>query len=84
MLLCCKSLIIYADGSGIGVEIGSAAVCQLTQHTLFVYMGADTLSTVYVAELQGISLELQIAHEYADESSKRKQITIYTDNQAAI
>jgi hypothetical protein len=48
-------------------------------------MGSDTLSTVYAAELQSIiSLALQIAQEYVDESGERRQIAIYTDNQAAI
>jgi ribonuclease HI len=47
-------------------------------------MGPDTQSKVYAAELQGISLALQIAHEHADESGKHRQIPIYTDNQAAI
>jgi ribonuclease HI len=46
-------------------------------------MGSDTLSTVYTAELQGISLALQIAKEYANGDSERKDIAIYTDNQAA-
>ena len=79
-----KSLSIYTDGSGIEGEIGSAAVCPLTQQTRSVHMGSDTLSTVYAAELQGISLALQIAKEYADGNGERKQIAIYTDNQAAI
>lgn len=43
-------------------------------------MGSDTLSTVYAAELQGISLALQIAKEYADGGGERLQIAIYTDN----
>lgn len=42
------------------------------------------MSTVYAAELQGISLALQIAQEYAEESGERRKIAIYTDNQAAI
>jgi ribonuclease HI len=79
-----KSLSIYTDGSGIEGEIGSAAVCPLTQQTLSVYMGSDTLSTVYAAELQGISLALQIAQEYVDKHGERKEIAIYTDKQAAI
>jgi hypothetical protein len=52
------SLSIYTDGSGIEGEIGSAAVCPLTQQTRAVHMGPDTASTVYAAELQGISLAL--------------------------
>lgn len=79
-----KSLSIYTDGSGIEGEIGFAAVCPLTQQTCSVHMGSDTLSTVYAAELQGISLALQITQEYADGDGERKDIAIYTDNQAAI
>jgi hypothetical protein len=59
------SLSIYTDGSGIEGEIGSAALCPLTQQVRSVHMGPDTESTVYAAELQGISLALQIAQEYA-------------------
>ena len=47
-------------------------------------MGPDTTSTVYAAELQGISLALQIAQEYADRNGRRRKVAIYTDNQAAI
>jgi hypothetical protein len=79
-----KSLSIYTDGSGIEGEIGSAAVCPLTQQTRSVHMGPDTQSTVYAAELQGISLTFQIAQGYASADSKRKDIAIYTNNQAAI
>ena len=75
-----KSLSVYTDGSGIEGKIGSAAVCLLTQQTLSVHMGSDALSTVYAAELQGISLALQIAQEHADKNSERKDIAIYTDN----
>jgi hypothetical protein len=35
---------------------------------------------VYAAELQGISLALQIAKEYADRNGERRDIAIYTDN----
>ncbi|KAF1923272.1 uncharacterized protein M421DRAFT_327637 [Didymella exigua CBS 183.55] len=47
-------------------------------------MGPDTASTVYAAELQGISLALQIAQEYASRNGARRDIAIYTDNQATI
>ena len=79
-----KCLSIYTDGSGIEGEIGSAAVCPLTQQTRSVHMGSDVVSTVYTAELQGISLARQIAKEYADTNGARKNIAIYIDNQAAI
>jgi hypothetical protein len=46
-----KSLSIYTDGSGIEGEISSVAVCLLTKQTRSVYIGLDTLLTVYAAEL---------------------------------
>jgi ribonuclease HI len=79
-----KSISIYTDGSDINGEIGAAAVCPLTHQTRSVYMGTGATSTVYAAELQGISLALQIALDYADQGSRRRNINIYTDNQAAI
>ena len=45
------SLSIYTDGSGIKGEIGSAALCPLTQQVRSVHMGPDTELTVYAAEL---------------------------------
>jgi ribonuclease HI len=72
------------DGSGIEGEIGSAAMCLLTQQTRSVHIGPDTQLTVYAAELQGISLALQIAQGYASGDGELKDIAIYTDNQAAI
>jgi ribonuclease HI len=79
-----RYLSIYTDGSGIDGETGAAAVCTLTQQTRAAYMGPNTVSTVYAAELQGISLALQIAQEYAEQGGRRRNIAIYTDNQAAI
>ncbi|KAF1922309.1 uncharacterized protein M421DRAFT_44270, partial [Didymella exigua CBS 183.55] len=75
-----SSLSIYTDGSGIEGEIGSAALCPLTQQTRSVHMVLDTASTVYAAELQGISLALQIAQEYAGRNGARQDVAIYTDN----
>ncbi|KAL6165128.1 hypothetical protein ACJQWK_08372 [Exserohilum turcicum] len=79
-----QSLSIYTDGSGKDGEIGAAAVCPLTQQTRTVHMGPGTVSTVYAAELQGISLALQITQEYVERGGERRKIAIYTDNQAAI
>jgi hypothetical protein len=79
-----QSLSIYTDGSGIDGEIGAAAVCPLTQQTQVVHMGPDTVSTVYAAEQQGISLALQIARAYTARGGGRQKVAIYTDNQAAI
>ncbi|KAF2254520.1 hypothetical protein BU26DRAFT_409944, partial [Trematosphaeria pertusa] len=48
------------------------------------YLGLSTTSTVYAAELYGISLALQIAQAYANGDGSRRNVAIYTDNQAAI
>jgi ribonuclease HI len=81
---------IYTDGSGINGHVGAAAVTLLTptspgsptlQRRIF-YMGRDTESTVYAAELQGIYLALQIL-EARPEPQLRKA-TIFTDNQSAL
>ncbi|KAK7177941.1 reverse transcriptase, partial [Paraphaeosphaeria sporulosa] len=79
-----QDLSIYTDGSGIDDRIGTAAVCPYTQQTRRAYLGPSTTSTVYAAELYGISLALQIAQEYADRNGSRRNVAIYTDNQAAI
>lgn len=79
-----RCLSIYTDGSGIDGETGAATVCPLIQQARTTYMGPNTVSTVYAAEPQGISLALQIAQEYGDQNGARRDIAIYTDNQAAI
>ena len=79
-----NSLSIGTDGSGIDNKIGSAVVCPVVQQTRSAHMGSDTTSAVYVAELQSIGLALQIAHEYTERDGSRREVAIYTDNQAAI
>jgi hypothetical protein len=77
-------IFIYTDGSGIDNHVGAAAVSPLTRSTKMAYMGNSETSTVYVAELQGIKLALQIADEDAEIGNKRDKVIIFTDNQAAI
>ena len=38
----------------------------------------------YAAELQGISLALQIVLDYTNQGGRRRNVTIYIDNQVAI
>ena len=75
---------IYTDGSGINGHIGAAAVCPMTRQTRSSYMGDEYTSTVYAAELQGISQALQIAQQDREAGFRRNKVLIYTDNQAAI
>ena len=51
-----------------------------SEETRSAHVGLDTTSTVYIAELQGISLALQIAKEYVDRNGERRDIAIYIDN----
>ena len=79
-----QDLSIYTDGSGIDDKISAAAVCPFTKQTRSAYLGLSTTSTVYAAELYGICLALQIARDYVDRNGSRRNVVIYTDNQAAI
>jgi hypothetical protein len=47
-------------------------------------MGDGETSTIYVAELQGIKLAIQITDEDTERGSTREKLVIFTDNQAAI
>lgn len=79
-----KNVHIYTDGSCINRKVGAAAVCLRTGHRKESYMGLETTSTVYAAELQGISLALSIADADTSINEKESKIIIYADNQAAI
>jgi ribonuclease HI len=72
--------IIYTDGSEVQGQVGSAAWCPGTRRGKSRYLGDNTQSTGYSAELVGIELALQIAQELEGCS----RVTIFTDNQAAI
>jgi ribonuclease HI len=77
-----EAIEIYTDGSGIEHKIGAAAVAPLLGRAKKTFMGDDHTSTVYAAELKGIYLALKIAQQEIGDS--RREILIYTDNQAAI
>jgi ribonuclease HI len=48
------------------------------------YMGPETTSTVYAAELQGIYLALEMVRADMCQSNTYKHVHIFADNQAAI
>ena len=83
-------LCIYTDGSGINGQVGSAAVTLLdpgsptspSPQRSTCYMGRETESTMYAAELKGISLALQIVETLPNRQYTRA--TIFTDNQSAL
>lgn len=72
--------IVYTDGSEIQGHVGTAAWCPNAGRAKSRYLGDNTQSTVYAAELAGIELALRIAQEL--EGCNR--ITIFTDNQAVV
>lgn len=79
-----NNLYVYTDGSGIDGHVGAAAVSPLIRDTKIAYMGNNETTTVYVAELQGIKMALQIAAEDWERGNRRDKVVIFTDNQAAI
>ncbi|KAI3054683.1 hypothetical protein CBS147353_11406 [Aspergillus niger] len=70
---------VYTDGSGINGKIGAAAVCARYQETRAAYMGDQSETTVYAAELQGIFLALIIIIRH-----RISRAVVFTDNQAAL
>ena len=79
-----RVLTVYTDGCCKDKQIGAAAVCLTTAETRKSQMGNELTSTVYAAEIEGISLALTIAKDDKLKGNKREKIIIYTDNQAAI
>jgi ribonuclease HI len=76
------ALAIYTDGSGIDGKIGAAAVAPQQGRVKKVFLSNEYTSTVYAAELKGIYLAFKIAQQELGDS--RREVLIYTDNQAAI
>lgn len=75
---------IYTDGSSKEGHVGAAAVFPAGRTTKCKYMGTDTVSTVYAAELQGISLALDIAQDEVRHSIRQWNVAVFSDNQRAI
>lgn len=77
------SLIYYTDGSGIDDHVGGAAVNHRTGAQRGRYIGALSEYTVYIAEVIGILLALELAEDETRDHPGLP-IIIFTDNQAAI
>ncbi|OQV11086.1 hypothetical protein CLAIMM_14983 [Cladophialophora immunda] len=86
------TIYIYTDGSGINGHVGAAAVILSTLSSISSrvlqkgteYMGTDTQSTIYAAELKGILLALQILITRTGPEYNDKNFIIFTDNQSAL
>jgi ribonuclease HI len=72
-------LIVYTDGSGINGKTGAAAVAPQIGVIRQAYMGEETASTVYAAELEGIRMALEIAIE-----AEKERGIIFSDSQTAL
>ena len=73
-----RSLLVYTDGSAHRGHVGAAAVAGDRYRHL--YMGLESQSSVYAAELQGMRMSLSLAAY----NVRVRDIFIFTDNQAAI
>jgi ribonuclease HI len=78
------NICMYTDGSCIQGHTGAAAVWPARRRTESAYMGLDTTSTVYAAELQGICLALAMIQADMRRGNRHKHLHIFADNQAAI
>ena len=72
---------IYTDGSGYEGKAGSAAWWPGEGLSRLRHLGPETVSNVYVAELNGVLMALEMA---ARGPPGLARVRIYTDNQAAI
>jgi ribonuclease HI len=74
-------LYIYTDGSDINGHVGAAAWCEQMDKASKMYMGTSSDSTVYAAELMGISQALSMTIQSGRDT---RRVFIFTDNQASI
>ena len=76
---------IFTDGSGYAGHIGaSTASLQHGAKSERRYLGTDSQSTVYAAELNGIEMALTTAKNDNKEQQTAREVIIFSDIQAAI
>ena len=77
-----KPLAIYTDGSGINGKVGAVAVVPELNKTSLAYMGRESTSMVYTAELQGILMALQMTYTKIIQNPelRHRRVAIFTDN----
>jgi ribonuclease HI len=77
---------IFTDGSGYGEHIGaSTASLQHGVNSERRYLGTESQSTVYAAELNGIEMALAaVAAKNDIKEQQAREVIIFSDSQAAI
>ncbi|KAJ9480585.1 hypothetical protein VN97_g12967 [Penicillium thymicola] len=78
-----KTDMLFTDGSGFAGHIG-ASTASLIHGVISQrrYLGTDSQSTVYAAELSGI--EMALAKTKTDNEGQAREVIIFSDSQAAI
>ncbi|KAJ9481262.1 hypothetical protein VN97_g12230 [Penicillium thymicola] len=82
-----KTSMVFTDGSGFAGHIGASMASLLEGVTSQRrYLGKDSQSTVYAAELSGIEMALAAATTNDDNEgqTKAREVIIFSDGQAAI
>jgi ribonuclease HI len=75
-----QTQMVFTDGSGFAGGIGAAMYAPLQPGEHRRYLGTEDQSTVYAGELNGIEMALAVARR----ENKARNITIFSDSQAAI
>jgi len=75
-----STICFYTDGSGINENIGAAVYSATVQTMKKQYIGKETESNVFAAELTAINLALKIA----EENPQYTKCEIFTDSQTSI
>jgi hypothetical protein len=83
-----QALKIYTDGSGYQGHVGSAAVVPDLNTCFTAYLGIESISTVYAAELKGMQMTLAMVKRVVQAGASRwkeraaRGIHIFSDSQA--
>ena len=73
-------IIVYTDKNNINKKIGIAIVYPATIRVRRIYIGSSKWYTVYLAELYGIVIALEMIHAIRGLIKKDKKVIINTDN----